>query len=79
MAVRNSKNTPKVITNERTYYLYDTVLYDGREGCISGFTGTSAYVTDAEGNYITQAGKTYKQIPLSKLTVIRHNNNWVVA
>jgi hypothetical protein len=42
-------------------------------GFISGFDASSAYVKDADGKYIVRDGKSYKQIPLSSLSFIHHN------
>lgn len=73
LAVRNRKNTK----NAGKYHLYDTVRYRNRTGYITGFTGKAAYVQTFEGAYIKPADKTYKQISLSDLELIRHNNNWI--
>ena len=70
---RNSKNTKYA----GRFSLYDTVRYCEKIGYITGFTGTSVYVQDFDGKYITMDGKSYKQIPMSKLVLIRHNNNWI--
>ncbi len=64
-AWREPKNTDCV----NGFHKFDTVLFNGQRGYISGFskTAASAYVVDFDGNYITQPGKSYKTIPLSKL------------
>lgn len=72
-AVRNPKNTKSI----GIYHIYDTVRFQNKTGFISGFTGRSAYVQDFDGNYITMPGKSYKQINLSNLELVRHNNNWI--
>ena len=72
-AVRNPKNTKSI----GIYHIYDTVRFQNKTGFISGFTGMSAYVQDFDGNYITMPGKSYKQINLSNLELVRHNNNWI--
>lgn len=70
---RNEKNTKEV----KGFFLNDKVEVFGLTGYITGFTGTSgAYIKDINDNYITIPGKTYKQVSLSNLNVIRHNNNW---
>lgn len=81
-AKRNHKNTKSVTIGrktKRTFYVYDKVLYLGKVGWISGFGGLSAYVKDENDEYITKPGATYKQIPLSSLKVLSHNNNWLIG
>lgn len=34
-------------------------------------------VLNFDGNYITMPGKSYKQINLSSLELVKHNNNWI--
>ena len=72
-AKRNRKNTPHM----NGYRIYDKVriVVSGEEGYISGFTGTSSYVVDFEGNYLTPAGKTYKHFSLSKLELLESRTN----
>ena len=77
LAKRNEKNTKQVICKNKTYHLYDKVLVDGQIGFITGFSSSCAYVQNFDGEYITKIGKTYKQVPLSELKVIDHNNNWI--
>ena len=69
---RNKKNTKEV----RGWYLNDKVVFQGKIGWISGFSKNSAYVMDISGNFIQIPNKTYKQITLSKLKFICHNNTW---
>lgn len=70
---RNSKNTKEL----RSWYLNDEVICFDQRGWISGFTGTSsAYIVDCNNNYIQTPGKSYKQVTLSNVTKICHNNNW---
>ena len=76
-AKRNEKNTKKVTYNEKTYNLYDKVKIEGKIGYITGFSSSNCYVQDIYGNYIIKEGKSYKQIPLSEITIISHNNNWI--
>ncbi len=69
---RNKKNTKEI----KGWYLNDKVVFQGKIGWISGFSSSSAYVTDIKGDYIQIPNKAYKQITLSKLKLICHNNNW---
>lgn len=70
---RNSKNTKEL----RGWYLNDEVICFGKRGWISGFTGTSsAYIVDSGGQYIQMPNKNYKQVTLSNVTRISHNNTW---
>ena len=74
-AVRNKKNTTQV----NRFKLWDSVLANGKKLFICSFTGTSAYLIDKNGCYISQPGKTYKQWPLSKLKRLHPNGNWLMA
>ena len=70
---RNSKNTKKL----RGWYINDKVACFGKRGWISGFTGTSSvYIVDGNGQYIQIPNKNYKQVTLSNITKICHNNTW---
>lgn len=69
---RNSKNTPSY----QGYYLNDKVNVLGQTGYITGFTSGGAYIKDKEGNYITLPNKSYKQVGISNLQLLHHNNNW---
>lgn len=69
---RNEKNAKEI----NGWYLNDKVVFRGKVGWIRGFSGTSAYIVDINGNYIQMPNKTYKQITLSKLEFLCHNNNW---
>ena len=53
------------------------ILKEGHE--LRSFTGTSAYLVDKNGCYVSQPGKTYKQWPLSKLKRLHPNGNWLMA
>ena len=53
-AVRNKKNTTQV----NGFKLWDSVLANGKKLFICSFTGTSAYLIDKNGCYISQPGKT---------------------
>ena len=70
---RNNKNTKEL----RGWYLNDEVACFGKRGWISGFTGTSsAYIVDGNRQYIQMPNKNYKQVNLSYVTKICHNNTW---
>lgn len=69
---RNSKNTPVY----KGFYLNDKVSVQNRTGYITGFTSGGAYIRDMDGQYITLPGKSYKQVGISNLHFIYHNNNW---
>ena len=83
LAVRNRKNvmectvrtrykdpvTGKKTVVMRTFHL----LY----GWISGFTGTSAYVIDRNGEYIIPDGQNYRQISLSRMKQLENSNGWI--
>ena len=75
-AKRNAKNTKLVTTKTGTYHLLDKVSVCGRIGWITSFTGSSARVVDADGEYITTSDK-YTQVSLSQIEVLGHNNNWI--
>lgn len=72
-AKRNKKNTPYM----NGFKIYDKVRVTetGKTGYISGFTGTSAYVVDFDGNYLISEGKTYKQFSLTRLELLESRNN----
>ena len=73
-AKRNNKNTKK----SGRFFLYDKISYSGRIGWITGFTGAySAYAKDENGDYITVSGKNHKQLLLSELCNLGHNNGWI--
>lgn len=66
------KNTKQV----NGWYLNDEMICYGKRGWIFGFTGSAAYIVDKNGDYITAPGKSYKQVSLKALKLVRHNNNW---
>ena len=68
---RNNKNVFQV----KTFKKWDCVSLSGKIGFISGFTGTSAYIIDIDGNYIRQPKKSYKQVTLSKLKKCHTNQD----
>ncbi len=69
---RNNKHRPYY----KGFYLNDKVFVDNREGYITGFASTCAYLKDENNDYIVLLPKTYKQICVSKFRLICHNNNW---
>ena len=71
-AKRNSKNTPYY----KGFYLNDKVSVLGKVGYITGFTSGGAYIKDLEDKYITLPDKSYKQVGITNLQLICHNNNW---
>ena len=71
-AKRNSKNTKY----SNGYFLNDKVRLFDKVGFISGFTSGGCYVKDIFGNYLTIAGKSYKQVGFKLLEFLGHNNNW---
>lgn len=73
---RNQKRNEKNAKEINGWYLNDKVVFKGKVGWIRGFSGTSAYIVDINGDYIQMPNKTYKQITLSKLEFLCHNNNW---
>ncbi|MDM5188419.1 hypothetical protein QUF99_14165 [Bacillus sp. DX4.1] len=71
-AKRNNKNTPYV----GTLYLGDKVKAFGQVGFVTGFTRKMVYVQDINGHYIQNPAKSYKQVNISDIECIHHNNNW---
>ena len=69
---RNSKNTPYY----KGFYLNDKVNVLGRVGYITGFTDGRAYIKNSNNEYIALPNKTYKQVSISNLKLLSHNNNW---
>lgn len=70
---RNEKNT----NYANGFYLNDKVEIFGQTGYITGFSGdSSVYVKNINDEYITIPEKKYKQVPISNLKFISHNNNW---
>lgn len=73
---RNAKNTKKL----QGFFLNDKVRFNNKVGFITGFTGkTMGYIKNIHGEYITNPGKSYKQVKLSDCELISHNNNWQYA
>lgn len=70
---RNEKNT----SFANGFYLNDKVKIFGQTGYITGFSGTSSvYVKNINDEYIIIPEKKYKQVPISSLEFLDHNNNW---
>jgi hypothetical protein len=68
---RNFKNVISV----GQFKKLDTVRFSGQIGFITGFTGKSgAYIKNIHGEYLTLPGKNYKQVSISKLDLVNHNN-----
>lgn len=74
-AIRNKKNT----THVNGFKLWDSVLANGQKLFICGFTGSSAYLVDQDGHYVSPPGKTYKQWTLSNLSRLHPNGNWLMV
>ncbi|CAG9613874.1 hypothetical protein BACCIP111899_03094 [Bacillus rhizoplanae] len=72
-ANRNKKNTPHV----NGIYLGDKMKGFGQVGFVTGFTGKMVYVQDINGQYIQNPSKSYKQVNISDMECIHHNNNWL--
>ena len=79
---RNTKNTESKRNEKNTnfangFYLNDKVEIFGQTGYITGFSGTSSvYIKNINDEYITIPEKKYKQVSISSLKFINHNNNW---
>ena len=70
---RNNKN----VKGLKGWHLNDEVICFGQHGWISGFSGGStAYVKNIKDEYIKNPDKKYKQVNLSSLIFVRHNNSW---
>ena len=69
---RNNKNTPYY----KGFWLNDKVFVLGQIGYITGFASGGVYVKNADDEYITLPGKSYKQVSIANLRLISHNNNW---
>ena len=72
-ANRNKKNTSHV----DGIYLGDKVKVFGQIGFVKGFTGKMVHVQDIDGHYIQNPSKSYKQVKISDIERIHHNNNWL--
>lgn len=76
---QTAQRHPKNMKQSKGFCLWDKVLIDGQIGWISGFSGygQSARIVNANQQYIRQVGRTYSTHPLSALTLLGHNNNWI--
>ncbi|MGG0239722.1 HNH endonuclease [Bacillus rhizoplanae] len=72
-AKRNKKNTSHV----DGIYLGDKVNVFGQIGFVTGFAGKMVYIQDINGRYIQNPYKSYKQVKISNIEGIHHNNNWL--
>ena len=71
-AARNNKNTKAVTVTKRqnkkkvsmTGCLFDRVELNGKKGWISGFTGKSCYVKDADDQYLSTSPVSYTHLTL---------------
>jgi len=69
------KRTTKNVSQVTGFNRWDSVSLFGKTGFISGFTGTSAYVVNSNGEYIKQSNKSYKQVSLSKIQRLFSNQD----
>lgn len=69
---RNAKNKPCY----KGFYLNDKVKVFDQIGHITGFSNRGAYIKNAENEYLTLPNKSYKNVGISKLRLVYHNNNW---
>ena len=73
---RTAKRNNKNVDSCKGFYRNDKVAVLGKFGFISGFADSEVYVKDKEGNYITLPNRSDKQVPISRVKLINHNNNW---
>lgn len=69
---RNAKNTPYY----KGFYLNDKVHVFNQVGHIAGFASGGVYIKNSENEYITLPNKSYKQVGISNIRLLHHNNNW---
>lgn len=69
---RNSKNTKFT----RGIFLNDEVVFRGKRGWVSSFTGSSVRIWDINGDYVKMQEKSYSQVPINKIRRLSHNNGW---
>ena len=79
---RTAKRNERNVRERQGFRLWDSVLVDGKIGYISGFSGSSAYMVDFDGEYYEhsgkkQNGKTYKLWTLSKVKRLHPNGGWI--
>lgn len=54
----------------------DRVSTLGKVGYITGFTSGGVYIKNQNDEYITLPNKSYKQVGITNIRLINHNNNW---
>ena len=69
---RNNKNTPYY----KGFWLNDKVFVLGQIGYITGFSSRGTYIKNKNDEYITLPSKSYKQVGMTNLKLLSHNNNW---
>lgn len=69
---RNAKNKPYY----KGFYLNDKVCVLNQVGHITGFSNNGVYIKNAENKYITLPNKSYKNVGISNIRLLHHNNNW---
>lgn len=69
---RNNKNTPYY----KGFWLNDKVFVLGQIGYITGFSSRGTYIKNKNDEYITLPSKSYKQVGITSLRLLSHNNNW---
>ena len=73
---RTQKRNNKNVKSYKGWFPNDKVFIFGKTGYIYSFTNGGARVKDSDEQYITVPGKSYSQVPLSKLKLRCHNNSW---
>ncbi|CAM4313856.1 RNA-guided endonuclease IscB [Vreelandella rituensis] len=75
---REQKRNGKNVVSLKGFNRLDTVRFQGQVSYLSGFNGTSmAFIRGEDGHYIATPGKRYKQVPLSKIQRLHHNQTHV--
>ena len=75
-ANRNQKRNEKNTKERLGVYLNDEVIFRGKRGWVSSFTGSSIRIWDISGEYVKMQEKNYSQVPISKVRRLSHNNGW---
>ncbi len=71
---RTQKRNNKNVFTLKGFNRWATVQYKGKDGFISGFTGSSScYIVDIKGDYIKNPMKKYKQVNLREVSLICRN------
>ena len=73
---RNQKRNEKNTKERLGVYLNDEVIFRGKRGWVSSFTGSSVRIWDISGEYVKMQEKNYSQVPISKIRRLSHNNGW---